>query len=60
LSPVVCSRSHVFNSTSNGAFELYAKPRTASFKIEARYHAVRNTIGHPDGLAISLGFKKYF
>lgn len=44
-----------------GGIELYAKPRTPSFKIEARYHAVRNnTIGNADGLAISLGFKKYF
>jgi hypothetical protein len=54
------TRETKLGGTLFGGIELYAKPRTASFKIEARYHAVRNTIGNPDGLAISLGFKKYF
>ena len=54
------TRETKLGGTLFGGIELYAKPRTASFKIEARYYAVRNTIGHPDGLAISLGFKKYF
>ncbi len=55
------TRETTLGGTLFGGIELYAKPRTASFKIEARYQAVRNnTIGNADGLALSLGFKKYF
>ena len=55
------TRETKLGGTLFGGIELYAKPRTASFKIEARYHAVRNhTISNYDGLAITLGFKKYF
>ena len=55
------TRETKLGGTLFGGIELYAKPRTASFKIEARYQAVRNnTIGNADGLALSLGFKKYF
>ena len=55
------TRETKLGGTLFGGIELYAKPSAASFKIEARYHAVRNnTIGNADGLALTLGFKKYF
>ncbi len=43
-----------------GGVELFTT-RTASVKIEGRYHAVSNVGGlNPDGLALSVGLKKYF
>lgn len=43
-----------------GGVELFTS-RTAAVKLEARYHAVSDVRGlDPDGLALSVGLKKYF
>lgn len=42
-----------------GGVEFFTS-RTAAVKIEARYHAVRRAGIDPDGLAITVGLKKYF
>ncbi len=43
-----------------GGVELFTDD-TVSFKLEARYHAVQRTFGlKPDGLALTVGLKKYF
>ncbi len=43
-----------------GGVELFTT-RTAAVKIEGRYHAVSDVRGlDPDGLALSVGLKKYF
>jgi hypothetical protein len=43
-----------------GGVELFTG-RTTAVKIEGRYHAISNVNGFdPDGLALSVGLKKYF
>jgi Outer membrane protein beta-barrel domain len=43
-----------------GGVELFTN-RTTSFKIEGRYHAISDIRGFdPDGVALTVGLKKYF
>ena len=42
-----------------GGVEIFTS-RTAAVKIEARYHVVRRTGIDPDGLALTVGLKKYY
>ena len=42
-----------------GGVELFTG-RTTALKFEARYHAVQRTFIEPDGLALTVGLKKYF
>jgi hypothetical protein len=47
-------------ATLFGGVELFTS-RTAALKLEARYHALGDVRGvNPDGLALSVGLKKYF
>jgi hypothetical protein len=47
-------------ATLFGGVELFTS-RTVSVKAEARYHIVTNAFGiNPDGLALTIGVKKYF
>jgi hypothetical protein len=47
-------------ATVFGGVELFTS-RTAALKLEARYHAMGDVRGvNPDGLALSVGLKKYF
>lgn len=42
-----------------GGVELFTSD-TVSFKLEGRYHVVRRASVEPDGLALTVGVKKYF
>lgn len=43
-----------------GGAEFFTNRRT-SVKAEARYHLVKDTVGvNPDGLALTIGLKRYF
>lgn len=47
-------------ATLSGGVELFTS-RTMAVKAEARYHLVPNAFGlNPDGLALTIGVKKYF
>jgi hypothetical protein len=47
-------------ATLFGGVELFTS-RTVAVKAEARYHIVTNAFGiNPDGLALTIGVKKYF
>jgi hypothetical protein len=47
-------------ATVFGGVELFTS-RTVAVKAEARYHVISNAFGiNPDGLALTIGLKKYF
>lgn len=51
---------HKLGGTLFGGAEFFTS-RTVSVKAEARYHLVSDAFGvNPDGLALSVGLKKYF